>query len=432
MPQTDENTFSSTPPATGAPPGHDWEAIFESPETGFIHLVKQAKTVDGLRECTHLIIRSLFSRDDDMPIRDVYEHALDGMLPKTGIEIQHMDKGVSQIVQLLREIKEYRQTKSQEHADQLLQKPAGETVQPDHERREDRESEPLPGLEFADPQQNIASDDEEQVIAEMFADLFCARIKKRFDVLTANVGKSCKKPPFILSTDFARHFETLLRQHFIPCFLENSRALVARTAQQPENLRREYLANQFNGRVSSQNLWDRWQDIWAQLIHPQDLPAKPEPEKKTGLLGGLKKKKKKVPAFMRELTLDEWKVRTRKIKQGNKKTAELWALIVTKSDAYQLPEFEDEKLLMELFGRSASGLQNHINALRQIAQQGTDIGRGLSAYAQGKDIDLAVLATCYQNPDLFLGKNMGLTQMLLGKDDAEITSSLPLVKRYLL
>ncbi len=430
-----EEALSAEPPIQGSQLSKNWEEIFESSENGFIPLVKQAKTVDGLRECTHLIIRSLFTRDEDLKIREVYETALDGLLPATGVEIPPMDKGVIQIVQLLREIKEYRQTKAQEYAEQMINKEIGIPEVHEPERRETSEPDPLPGLEPSSSEKGEVSDNEEAQIEGFFADIFCERIKKRFDVLTQRVEKNPKNgspPPFILSRGFAQHFEELLRQYFIPFYLENSRSLIARTAQQPIEQRRDYLVGQFDGRVSSQNLWDRWKDIWAQLVHPQELPAKPEPKKKAGLLGGLKKKKKKVPAFMKEMTLDEWKIRTKEIKEGNKKAEEIWALIVKESDAYILPQFDDEKLLMDLFARSANGMQNHINALSQIAGQGDDIGRALSAYIQGKDIDLPLLATCFQFPDLFLGKKQGLTKMLMGMDEDETASKFPLVKRYLL
>mgnify|MGYP006865023557 CR=1 FL=1 len=419
------NTFSNVAPPPPAFPVHDWEAVFESEESGFIPLVKQAKTVDGLRECTHLIIRSLFTRDNDADIRAVYEQALDNMLPRTGVDIPALDKGVSGIIQLLREIKMYRQTKAAEHQEQLNESSLDE---PDPvERREDGEPDPLPGLEISE---SFETDNgEEKIVEEIFADLLCQRVIRPLQILNQEINKP--NPPFILSKHFANHFNTLLREHFAPSFLADSRALVARTLLQPADKRREYLVEQFNGRVSAENLWDRWKDTWELLLHEQEMPRRPEPEKKSGLLGGLKKKKK-VPAFMRPMTLEEWEARVKKVKAGNKKAKELWALISAPSEHYSPPEFNDEKLLMGLFRRSSTGLQNHINALSQIAGQGEDIGKGLSNYAQGKDIDLALLAACYQYPDLFLGKKKGLKDMLMGLDDDEIANTYPLIKRFLL
>lgn len=418
-------------PPPGTFPAHDWEEIFECPENGFIPLVKKARTIDGLRDCTHLIIRSLFTRDDDAPIRKTYEQALDSMLPPTGVDVPAMDKGVSGIIQLLREIKMYRQNKAEEHQQQINEPFSENQKNLEPERRETGEPKPLPGLEISESfSADHAHQDDEKAIQDIFADLLCQRIRQRLDVLNQRVTDD--RPPFILSKEFAAHYDTLIRSHFAPAFLAESRALVSRTLLQDPDKRRDYLAEQFNGRVTSENLWDRWKDTWDALIHEQELPRRPEPQKKTGLLGSLKKKKKKTPAFLRPMTVEEWEARCKKIKTGNKKARELWALMALESDTYLAPVYEDETLLMNLFARSASGLQNHINALSQIAIQGNDIGKTLSMYAQGKDIDLPLLATCYQFRDLFLGPKKGLQGMLVGLDDFEIKQAYPLVKRFLL
>lgn len=416
--------------SSGATPGHDWEEIFESPEHGIIQLVRQAKTIGGLRQCTQLIIRSLFTRDDDTPIRGVYEQSLEDMLPHSGPNMPPMDRGVSRVVQLLREIKMYRQRKHREHE---RQRAAGIPVSQETERRDN--SDPLPGLEISQTLETPIAQNDAHDIDTLFTDLFCDRIKRRLAVLNSGItaeGNQGEAPPFILSQDFASHFDNLLREYFIPAFLKDSRALIAKTALQSPESRRDYLIDQFDGRVSSQNLWDKWQETWAMLVRAQELPDKPKPEKKPGLLAGLKKKKqKKKPAWMREMTIEEWQVRTKEIKAANKKAKKLWDLIETDSDVYQAPKFSDEKLLMDLFARSATGLQNHINALRQTAEQGADIGRGLSAYAQGKNIDLPLLAVCLQSPSLFLGDGQGLKKMTMAMDEVEISEAYPLVKRFL-
>jgi len=436
MIQTEDNSLSKSSSVPSKTPSHDWEDIFESPETGFIPLLRQAKTIDGLREGTQLIIRSLFTRDNDAQIRAVYEQNLERMLPIADGEIPSMDKGLSHVVQLLREIKEYRQKRVAEKAAQLSEKACVEATNPEPERREVDEDKALPGLEIPQTQENSDPEDDERIVYGIFTDLLCQRINERLDVL--NLQGNCKaiddKPlPYMLSKDFARHFEQLLKEYFIPAFLDDSRALVARTTQQPAQQRRDYLVAQFEGRVSSHNLWDKWKDIWISLIHLQEMPKKPEAEKKAGLLGGLKKKKKKkkVPTWRREMTLDEWKVRSKEIKAGNEKAKNLWRALASDSDVYQPPEFEDEKLLMNLFAFSAKGMQNHINAMRQIVEQGESIGRNLSSYATGKNIDLPLLAVCYQYPDLFLGKQQSLKAMLVGLDDTEIAMTYPQVRRFL-
>lgn len=430
MNQIAENIKTETSSPPGTYQNHNWEEIFESTQSGVIPLVRQAKTIEGLRQCTLLVIQNLFTRDDDAPIRNTYEQSLDDILPSSGPDTPTMDQGVSRIVQLLREIKMYRQTK---HEENERNRAAGIFDTQKSERREDDEPVTLPGLEVCKTLKEPVSDDDEQNIDSLFADLFCDRIRQRLSVLNNNIKSVNGPPPFLLSKDFANHFESILRQHFIPSFLEDSRALVARTAQQPLESRRQYLQEQFDGRVSSQNLWDKWQDTWANLVHAKELPEKPEPVKKAGLLGGLKmkKKKKKVPAWMRELTIEEWQVQTKEIKAANKKAKKIWTLIALSSEAYQAPQFSDEKLLMDFFARSAKGLQDHINALRQIAEQGVEIGRNLSTYAQGKNIDLPLLAVCHQCHELFLGEGQGLKKMTIGMDDVDISKTYPLVKRFL-
>ena len=434
MVQTEENSPSKNSSVPSKTPSHDWEDIFESPETGFIPLLRQAKTIDGLREGAQLIIRSLFTRDNDAQVRVEYEQNLKRMFPGADGEIPSMDQGLHDVVQLLREIKEYRLRRVAENEAQLNEKAPAEATNPEPERREVDEDKPLPGLEIPQTQENPALEDDEQIVYGIFTDLLCQRINMRLDVL--NLQGNCKaiddNPlPFILSKNFAQYFEELLKEHFIPAFLDDSRALVARAMQQPAERRQDYLVDQFEGRVSSQNLWDKWKDVWISLVHRKELPQKPEAEKKAGLLGGLKKKKKKVPTWRREMTVDEWKVRVQEIKAGNKKAKDLWRAVAIDSDVYQPPEFEDEKMLMNLFAVSAKGMQSHINAMRQIVEQGESVGRNLSSYANGKNIDLPLLAACHQYPDLFLGQQQSLKAMLVGMDDIDIAETYPQVRRFL-
>ncbi len=434
MVQTEENPPSKNSSVTAQPPSHDWEDIFESPETGFIPLLRQAKTIDGLREGTQLIIRSLFTRDNDAQIRAEYEQNLKRMIPGADGEIPSMDQGLHAVVQLLREIKEHRLRRVAEHEVQLNEKAPAEATNSEPERREVDERKPLPGLEIPQILENPALEDDQQIVYGIFTNLLCQRINNRLDVLNQQSNAEAIDDnllPFMLSKDFARHFEKLLKEYFIPAFLDDSRALVARAMQQPAEQRQDYLVGQFEGRVSSQNLWDKWKDIWISLVHIQEMPEKPEAEKKAGLLGGLKKKKKKIPAWRREMTLDEWKVRIQEIKVGNEKAKNLWRLIATDSDLYQAPQFEDETLLMNLFALSAKGMESHINALRQIVEQGESVGRNLSNYARGKNIDLPLLAACYQYPDLFLGTQQSLKAMLVGMDDIDIATTYPQVGRFL-
>ena len=117
--------------------------------------------------------------------------------------------------------------------------------------------------------------------------------------------------------------------------------------------------------------------------------------------------------------------------QLNEKAKNLWRTIAIDSDVYQPPEFKDEKLLMNLFALSAKGMQRHIKAMRQIIEQGESVGRNLSSYAIGKNIDLPFLAACYQYPDLFLGTRQSLKAMLVEMNDIDIATTYPQVGRFM-
>lgn len=418
-----ENDESDTPSPPDGAVTQDWEAIFESPENGFIPVVKQARTISGLHESTLLIINGLFTRENDTAVKTTYEQTLEQLLPTTGTDDPPLDKAIARIVLLLREIKEYRLVKAAEYEEKIRQEASAE------EKRNSTEPDTLPGLEDVQPL------DEEQVIEGIFADIFIEHMLSRLRVLNKDIDKraaNAELPPFILSEDFTAHFEGILKSVFVPVFLIQCRPLLHRAANQPEEARQKYLHEQFTGRVNARNLWDRWQDIWIDHIRSKPLPKKPKDQKKATLFGFLKAKKSPGPAWKQELTPEEWKLRTKEIKAANEQARELWKSIAVPSETYQAPLEEDEHILMELFARSAKGLQKNIDALHQIADQEDDPGRSLSTYLHGKNIDLPVLAVCYQSPDQFLGsQKCYLKKMLFGKDDTEIAGILPLVSRYL-
>jgi hypothetical protein len=58
-------------------PSLDWEATFESPETGLIPLIMQAKTSETLKQTALLIIHKLHARKSDQPNIEKYSAALD-------------------------------------------------------------------------------------------------------------------------------------------------------------------------------------------------------------------------------------------------------------------------------------------------------------------------------------------------------------------
>jgi hypothetical protein len=60
----------------------DWVLVFEDPDTGLIPLIQRADTSEKLISCVHLVVQSLFTRDDDGPIRKAYLNSLDALIQR--------------------------------------------------------------------------------------------------------------------------------------------------------------------------------------------------------------------------------------------------------------------------------------------------------------------------------------------------------------
>jgi len=86
----------------------DWEIVFEAPDTGFLVLVQQARSLDGLSACTRVIIDQLFTRKNDEPERARLYQDLDGLLAGA----DSVDTARDSIVRLLRAIKQERLLKA--------------------------------------------------------------------------------------------------------------------------------------------------------------------------------------------------------------------------------------------------------------------------------------------------------------------------------
>jgi len=99
----------------------DWGAVFEDPETGLIPLIVQAKSKEFLRQCAGVVIRDLFTRDNDQPEVERLTTHLDSVLATAGEDIETAKASVSS---LLREIKQDRIAQAKAY---LAEKAAKET-----------------------------------------------------------------------------------------------------------------------------------------------------------------------------------------------------------------------------------------------------------------------------------------------------------------
>ena len=200
----------------------------------------------------------------------------------------------------------------------------------------------------------------------------------------------------------------------------------------PQDQRREFMAGYLESRNGRQVLSEKWQDAWKAGTQQTPLPPKPKGKQKKKLLDRISlKKEKKVPVWKREKTPEEWQAAVTKIKANNKAAAAVWAEISEDTGGWIPPKQTEGKLLMDLFARSTKGLENQTSGLCQIVKQGENVGRLLTGFARGKDIDLALLAACYQQPHLFIGKKTALKDMMASYSQKEVDEGFALVSRYL-
>ena len=420
----------------------DWELIFESPDQGFIPLVEQAQSIKSLKKCTTVIITKLFTRKSDAVFFNAYLTALDEFLPTTDSDDVDVSYSKRRIIALLRDIKKFRQRKAAECAANIAFARDESIGSCDEEQslEDKRQVEPLPdlpGLENAATEQDTdktASEPLDQ-ITPIFADTFCDELGKRLKALHRPIEQN--RPdnellPFVLSEGFEEHFLNVIRLHLIPSLLKSSRGLVKLILEQPEDQRRRFLSEYLESRNGRQVLWEKWQDAWKDLTQQEALPPKPKGKQKKSLLDRFSmKKEKKVPAWLREKTPEEWKAETKLVKAKNKIAAEVWAEISKDTGGWIPPEESHEKLLVGLFARSTNGLQKQISGLIQIVNQGESVGRLLTGFARGKDIDLALLAASYQEPDAFVGTKTALKDMMVSYTQKEVDEDFTLVSHFL-
>ena len=144
---------------------------------------------------------------------------------------------------------------------------------------------------------------------------------------------------------------------------------------------------------------------------------------------GFAKKEKARPDYLEpELTEEEWKDAVKQVKRANAKTMRMWDTLCADAETYDPPMRDrDGQLLKELFGRSTNGTVNQIRAINQIVDQGVDMGRVFGEFQQGKNVEICLLAACYQRPQQYLGEKGRLNELLQGFRRRDF----PLISRYL-
>lgn len=103
MAETNKPAFPQTPDGVT-----DWEKVFEDPDQGLVSVIRTAQTSDNLRACMMIVIRQLFTRDDDELQVAQLTRQLDDLLAQSGGAVPS-----DATIAMLRQIKTQRQEMAQ-------------------------------------------------------------------------------------------------------------------------------------------------------------------------------------------------------------------------------------------------------------------------------------------------------------------------------
>lgn len=408
-------TETSPAASSRAGPSRDinWEAMFDAPDQGFITSVKNAPSSGALDQILDVIIKSLFNREDDSQVRDGYL-----AMAKEATGAADLEKSKQASLMLLEHIKRQRlrfQDRATRKSDEAADAPApAEAPEPDAGEAWTDLS-PDVGLSLEEPDWGQteeqageqAGEQETKTAApgvdDLFMDFIRRSIRRRLDAIGIPRLDSYKTKqilPFILSPDFAGHFERILKTEFLPALAKSVPGFLQQVENKPETERREFLAAALENRQHRTAIIESWKTVWRDLTETRELPKKPAPAASGGLLDRLVDKVRDKPSRRRQMTPEQWKKKVKEIKKANAQAEKNWQAIARDDGNYLPPREQDKKLLMDLLAASVSGLEKQVTALRQIASQGGSV-KAFDAYAKSRDLDLALLSAYYRYPEHF-------------------------------
>jgi len=253
-------------------------------------------------------------------------------------------------------------------------------------------------------------------VQEIFADMVWDWVSLRLKIIAFGVNQDRGEGdplPFMLSNLFMARFERVLRQLVIPKMIQRSAGIINQMSEKPpEEEQKKFLIQCFNDRKSRLVLWEAWQAAWELTMTPQHLPPKPKPIiPARGLMALLKKRKPENTG----LTEEQWAKQVKKVENGNKVSEKAWAHMQGDGKEYISPDKEDGKMLVDFFGRSINALKEQMTAIRQIVAQGGNIAKTFDLFQQKKNVNLSLLAVCYQSPEIFLQGNQALKDIMRGQ-----------------
>ena len=227
-------------------------------------------------------------------------------------------------------------------------------------------------------------------VDDLFVDFIRRSIRQRLDAVglpRLDSYKTKASLPFILSPDFADHFEQILKTEFLPALAKSVPGFLQQVESKHETERQEFLGAALEDRQYRATILESWKTVWLDLTETKALPKKPTPAASAGLINRLVDKVKDKPSRRKEMTPEQWKTKVKEVKKANAQAEKNWAAIARDDGKYLPPQEQDKRLLMDLLARSVSGMEKQVTALRQIASQGGSV-KAFDAYAKGRDLDV--------------------------------------------
>ena len=94
----------------------DWDTVFNDPDIGLCTYVKRAHTLVALGQCAHVIVQSLFIRDEDGPYREAFNTMVDEII--SSAEEKDAEHARDMLLKLIGEIKANRVKHAQRYLDE--------------------------------------------------------------------------------------------------------------------------------------------------------------------------------------------------------------------------------------------------------------------------------------------------------------------------
>lgn len=439
----------------------DWETVFEDPEDGLIAMVRQAQSTDIVRDCVSAVVHKLFAREDDATRREALMSMVDQVIlaARKGnrSEAAILSEAHAGVSAVLRGIKNHRRKRAAAAAARIAaglapraeaavdrRAPADDEAVPAAGREEEagRPAERWTILrERAYPPADPAD------LKAVFADGLSEAMRQRFRVLQEGLDAhwgNDDRLPFLLAPEFFTRFERTLRTALLPIMLSECTDILNRLAPVPPAERTDFLDHVFSSAGDREAVIAAWETAWQRGTTPEPLPREPEvyATKKNPVLETFARWRK---AAMDEVDDEEddveegeslrtraaWEEAVQAATETNAAAEQAWADLTAAAHTFIPPRDDDHAVLMSLFARTPATLRNQIQALHQVAAQGSGAERAFDRFQRGREVDLPLLVLCHRHPDLFLGRKALLRRFARGFSDQDRKARIPLTCRFL-